>query len=374
MTEIYVIRHAQAEGNLYRVMQGHWDGGVTALGFAQIDALAERFKAVEIDAVYSSDLYRACATASAITRYHALPLVTDRELREINVGPLETQFFGDMLYRYPENMAQFMYDPEHWTLEGAETYSDVRERGYNCLRRIADANPGKTLAVVSHGVTIRAMMSGVTGISLNDKMNLPAFGNTSVTKLRYDGGVFAVEYMNDASHLDGLTPSWPRTDSLRCEYIDPAKAHKWYTHCYADAWKTAHGSLCSFNARTYLNSAIKHYEHYPRAVMKLYNADEPVGLVDLDTERYAQDGIGWVSLLYLAEEYRGKGYGAQALGRAVFAYRALGRKFLRLQVAGENENAVRFYLRFGFKTVSEQTTSLGTLLTMEKSLEEKKDV
>ena len=31
MTEIYLIRHVQAEGNLYRVMQGHFDGAVTAL-------------------------------------------------------------------------------------------------------------------------------------------------------------------------------------------------------------------------------------------------------------------------------------------------------------------------------------------------------
>ena len=30
MTEIYVIRHVQAEGNLYRHMQGHWDGGTGA--------------------------------------------------------------------------------------------------------------------------------------------------------------------------------------------------------------------------------------------------------------------------------------------------------------------------------------------------------
>ena len=44
MTEIFVIRHVQAEGNLYRHMQGHWDGGVTPLGVRQRDALAERFR------------------------------------------------------------------------------------------------------------------------------------------------------------------------------------------------------------------------------------------------------------------------------------------------------------------------------------------
>ena len=96
MTEIYVIRHVQAEGNLYRMCQGHWDGDVTPIGVCQRDALAERFKDVPVDAVYSSDLYRARFTASAITKYHDLPIITDRRFREINLGPWETKYFGNL--------------------------------------------------------------------------------------------------------------------------------------------------------------------------------------------------------------------------------------------------------------------------------------
>ena len=87
MTEIYLIRHAQAEGNTYRIMQGHWDGGVTAHGRLQIRALAERLKEIPFDAVYASDLYRARLTAAAVAETHALPLHTVEDLREINVGP-----------------------------------------------------------------------------------------------------------------------------------------------------------------------------------------------------------------------------------------------------------------------------------------------
>ena len=32
MTKIYLIRHAEAEGNLYRRIQGHWDGSITHSG------------------------------------------------------------------------------------------------------------------------------------------------------------------------------------------------------------------------------------------------------------------------------------------------------------------------------------------------------
>ena len=66
MTKIYLIRHAEAEGNLYRRIQGHWDGSITPLGLQQIDALAQRFRREHIDALYCSDLSRARATAEVI--------------------------------------------------------------------------------------------------------------------------------------------------------------------------------------------------------------------------------------------------------------------------------------------------------------------
>lgn len=67
MTRLYLIRHAEAEGNLYRVAHGHCNGLITNYrGYQQIDALRERFRKVDIDAVYSSDLYRTQITARAI--------------------------------------------------------------------------------------------------------------------------------------------------------------------------------------------------------------------------------------------------------------------------------------------------------------------
>ena len=64
MTTIYLIRHAEAEGNLYRIAQAHANSSITDRGERQIQALARRFADIPIDAVYASDLYRTCATAS----------------------------------------------------------------------------------------------------------------------------------------------------------------------------------------------------------------------------------------------------------------------------------------------------------------------
>ena len=61
MTTIYLIRHAEAEGNLYRIAQGQHESILTDRGWRQVRALERRFTDVQIDAVYSSDLYRTCA-------------------------------------------------------------------------------------------------------------------------------------------------------------------------------------------------------------------------------------------------------------------------------------------------------------------------
>ena len=63
MTTIYLVRHAEAEGNLYRIAHGHYNSCITDdRGCRQIRALAERFRDVPVDAVYASDLIRTRTT------------------------------------------------------------------------------------------------------------------------------------------------------------------------------------------------------------------------------------------------------------------------------------------------------------------------
>ena len=110
----------------------------------------------------------------------------------------------------------------------------------------------------------------------------------------------------------------------------------------------------------------------PGSVLRLYRGDEPIGLVDLDPKRCASEGAGWISLLYLKEEYRNKGYGIQVLARPIFFYKALGRTVLRLQVAETNELARAFYRREGFRVIGEEQGYDGRLFVMERPLEKNK--
>ncbi len=369
MTEIYLIRHAQSEGNLYRMMQGQWDGEVTELGRRQIAALAERFRDVHIDAVYSSDLSRTRMTAGAILKYHDLPLHTSRALRELDLGPWEGKFFGDLKKSEPEALRTFVLDMGSWHIDGAETCRDATERIYPCFLEIARENDGRTVAVVSHGAVMRCLLSRCLGVGLGDTDALPISTNTGVTHLFYDNGVFTADYLGDASHLGAPdAPVWSKAPELCGESFDPASDPQYYKDCYRDAWRAAHGTDAGYSPTPYYLSALEHYSRDSGAVLRMLDGDRPVGLVDLDPERGAHAGIGWISLLYLCEEYRHRGCGAQLLARARFFYCALGRRALRLHVAEDNAAALTFYRRWGFRELSRENGSHGALLLMEKKL------
>lgn len=114
MTTVYLIRHAEAEGNLYRRCHGHYDATITARGYRQIAALAKRFESEHIDAVYSSDLTRTMTTALALTRVHGLLLRTAPELREVGVGVWEDKTWTWLTKFDRERLLAFNTDAGNW--------------------------------------------------------------------------------------------------------------------------------------------------------------------------------------------------------------------------------------------------------------------
>ena len=109
------------------------------------------------------------------------------------MGPWETRFFGNVFHDEPELGPAFLNDPERWRLPGAETYAQVTERAYPALEAIARRHEGGRVAVVSHGVTIRCALSGITGIDLRDVERLPICKNTAVTVLRWEEGALPLD-------------------------------------------------------------------------------------------------------------------------------------------------------------------------------------
>lgn len=380
MTKIYIIRHAEAEGNLFRIVQGQVDSYLTATGYRQLEFLAERFKDVHLDALYSSDLRRAAETAGAITKYHDLKLKKSPQLREICMGVWEGKSFGDMAYADPEAMFRFNNDPANWSAEGAETYASCGERFLTELKKIAAENEGKAVAVVSHGVVIRAALRILLGIpSAEISEKLPHGDNTAVSLLSAENGEFTVEYYNDNSHVPYelstfAKQTWWKNSSggrddenLRYERLNPNLDGRLYTKCYSESWLAAHGNLNGFVSSLYLDDAKKMYAADNGAILAAYDGQNNfVGIVEMDILRGRRQHYGWISLIFLTRENRGHGLGIQLLGMAISRFQSLGYKSVRLHVSSENRRAIAFYRKYGFEVIGQNPGCGAPLYLMEK--------
>ena len=158
MTTIYLIRHAEAEGNVFRRIHGQYDSCVTPNGRRQIAALAQRFAGIPVDAVYASDLKRTCLTATAIYRQKGLPLHRDARFREVGLGPWEDTPFGELERRYPAQLHAFSHDSYHWYVEGAECFLQYAHRFLAGLDDVVRRHEGQSIAIFSHGMVLRGAL------------------------------------------------------------------------------------------------------------------------------------------------------------------------------------------------------------------------
>ena len=317
MTTIYLIRHAEAEGNLYRIAQGQHESSLTDRGRRQVQALERRFAGVRIDAVYASDLYRTRATAAAIYKPKGLPLHPAPGLREICVGDWEGRTWGDIARQYPQEMADFGSRMDRWSIPGAETPAQVLARVRGTVEDIARENPGRTLALFSHGYAIRLLLANLQGISLRDTgEKSPTGDNTAVSLLEWNGESLRVVWQNDNSHLK--TPEYLAGEKpARAKRAFALEPGLWFRVPPLSRWEEARPIDAPLTLEGYLG-------------------EEPVGLLQLDP------ASGRVLLVYVRPEFRRRGFGVQLMGQAVLRVREQGGETLSaLFSGGEGEEFLR---------------------------------
>ena len=366
MVTIYLIRHGEAEGNLYRRMQGHYDSDLTELGRRQVAALGRRFEDIHLDAVYASDLCRAMETGAVLCRPRGLPLYADPRLREVCVGPWEDETFGLVAQDHPEEIYAFAKEPHRWFLEGADTFAGLAERGEAALREIIARHEGQTVAVCAHQTIIKSLLCKLFfGISHPEQV---VYGtNTAVSKFTVEDGRFTLEYQNDVSHLNEALLHLPSHRDLAMRPMT-RDAVEQYIRYRRDAWQVVYGTLQGFDGSGFWLDAQRSIGPDPMAMAVGYLHGTPAGMIQLNPARDASKGVGYIPFVYLREQFRHQGLGIQLIGHAVSFYRKLGRTKLQLSVAPTNENALGFYRKYGFTQVKKQRGRFGHLLLMEKDI------
>jgi len=201
-TRIYVVRHAEARGNLDRIFHGQTDSDVTEKGLLQLEALAGYFKDIHLDAIYSSDLKRALTTAQYVNKYAGLEIHTDPRLREIHGGLWENVHFDELPVRFPESFRTWEQQPHLHKMPQGESMNDVYRRMVEAVTDIANAHRGQDVAIVSHGAAIRTLRVFALGLPLSRLNDMLWCENTAVTIIDFDENMEPNLTVNgDAGHI-----------------------------------------------------------------------------------------------------------------------------------------------------------------------------
>jgi ribonuclease H / adenosylcobalamin/alpha-ribazole phosphatase len=157
-TTTLLLRHGQTEMSAERRFAGRGDIPLTSAGLEQAAAVAARLaERGGIDAVLTSPLCRALRTAEIVADAADVPLAVDPDLVETDFGDWEGLTFGEVLARWPDEMAAWQADVSA-APPGGESFAAVAKRVNVALDRLLSERKGQTVVVVSHVTPIKTLV------------------------------------------------------------------------------------------------------------------------------------------------------------------------------------------------------------------------
>jgi 2,3-bisphosphoglycerate-dependent phosphoglycerate mutase len=195
-----VLRHGQTAWNLERRIQGHLDEPLDDTGRWQAQALGQALASEDLQAIYSSDLQRAAATAAPLAQRVGLPVCLDAALRERCFGAFEGQLYADIQTLWPEAAQRWRSREVDFCPGGGESLTAFDARCVTAVARLAARHPGQAIAIFAHGGVLDCLYRAATRVGLAAHGSWP-LGNASINRLLHSAEGFALVGWNDDAHL-----------------------------------------------------------------------------------------------------------------------------------------------------------------------------
>lgn len=200
--KVYIIRHGETDLNRQRLLQGRFNSKLNENGKQQARECAAWLKerGITFDRVYASPLDRAQETAEIVTGTTRDEIVKDERIIEIGFGPYEMLSYETL----DNSMMAYFKDPLHTKApEGMETIEELIERASGFmedLKAVEHEAGVNSVAIVTHGVTIRTLMAYLNDRTFEEGWNLMV-GNCDVFCTECTNGT----YQNTAKIRTGGT-------------------------------------------------------------------------------------------------------------------------------------------------------------------------
>ena len=203
-TRIIAIRHGETAWNVGTRLQGHTDIALNERGQWQAQRAALALADEAIDAIYSSDLSRAHATALAIaernTGYVPRTVATHTGLRERGFGIFEGQTYAQIAMDFPQESEQWRRRDPNFAPTGGESLVQFRDRVHAAVNAIASQHLGQNIVLVAHGGVMDAMYRLATQLDLVAPRTW-ALGNAAINRLLWTPDGLTLVGWADDQHL-----------------------------------------------------------------------------------------------------------------------------------------------------------------------------
>ncbi len=208
-THFVFIRHGETDWNRQQRFQGQIDIPLNAIGLEQARRLGRHLAPTPTEILLCSDLTRAQQTAAPLAlawgqQAQALP-----GFREQSFGVLEGLDVPTIKAQHPELWQQWLEHRADFALPGGESLQQFHARVVKSVRDAAQAHPGKTLTVVTHGGVLDMLWRTVHGLPL-DGLRTCDIPNTGINRLRWHQGSLELLQWAEVAHLQGM-PEQPST-------------------------------------------------------------------------------------------------------------------------------------------------------------------
>jgi 2,3-bisphosphoglycerate-dependent phosphoglycerate mutase len=157
--------HSTSEDNELAIATGWLEGALSDTGKEQAKRLGERRREDGLAIVFTSDLRRAVETAEIAFARSALPVVSDRRLRECNYGLLNGMPRAQLEAQRPRRIDEPFPHGESWR--------QAVERVAGFLAELPASYDGCRVLIIGHVATRWALDHLVLGVPLEELVQTP---------------------------------------------------------------------------------------------------------------------------------------------------------------------------------------------------------
>ena len=200
MTTLYITRHGETEWNTEGRMQGWNDSPLTDLGINQAHWLYNRLKEIDFNVIYSSPTGRAYKTSEILKGEKDIEIIAHDALREINLSEWEGLDQEGIKAKDEKQFYNFWKAPHLYRPLSGEDFLELQQRVTTGIREIVKKHKDETILIVTHTMTLKALMAGLLGKPISTLWDPPFIKQTSLTIIEMDEDKICIKMHADDSH------------------------------------------------------------------------------------------------------------------------------------------------------------------------------